>query len=156
MAFEACSLVEGSALGGAPAGQYRGQALDLGVVPLPPAVIDDAYDISVAIYGQAIGGDGFTVDHIHLMPAGHGLYRFIDQPLGGSVSTSGAMVEDGPEGLVYVGNASYRSPILKGYYEPLHIWPGVDNRIRVWIEGTGTKGDQLEAQAWYRPRRLTV
>jgi hypothetical protein len=130
---------------------------DLGVVPLPPGGASaDWTGINIAIYAQDDGGSTLDIDHIQLMPAGLGLFRKIVQQ-GFSVANTDAMVEDGPEGLTYirVTASGARYPLLRGYYEPLHIWPGVDNRIRVYIDGA-TKGDAVEAQAWYRPRRVSV
>jgi hypothetical protein len=130
---------------------------DLGVIPVPPGgASEDWTNVSVAILAQRTGGYTVAVDHVQLFAAGAGLYRKIVQG-SFSVANTSAMVEDGPEGLTYLRTVSTgaRYPLLRGFHEPLHIWPGKDNRLRIWIEGA-TKGDQVEAQAWYRPRRLSV
>lgn len=130
---------------------------DLGVFPLPPGgYAESTYGLGVGISAQAATGGTLAIDHVQIMPAGLGLFRMIEQ-VGFQMTSDDAMVEDGPEGLVYARLISTggRAPILRPYYEPLHIWPGRLNRLRVWIVGA-TKGDALEAQAWYRPRRLSI
>ena len=130
---------------------------DLGVVPLPPGGASASWSgVAIAIYGQYTGGSTLTIDHIQLMPAGDGKFRKIKQS-GFTVANTTAMVDDGPEGLTYLRTVSTgaRFPLLSGYYEPILLWPGVVNRLRIWIAGA-TKGDEVEAQAWYRPRRVSV
>ena len=130
---------------------------DLGVVPIPPGgYTQKATGLSLALFGQKSGGGTLTVDHVHIMPAGHGLYRYVAQP-GFTTPNTVAFVDDGPEGRVYGRTVSTGDeyPILRPYGEPLHLWPGKINRLRVMIAGS-TKGDAVEAQAWYRPRRLTI
>jgi len=130
---------------------------DLGVVPLPPGgYTQNATAIALAIYGQKTGGGTLTVDYVHLMPAGHGLYRYVEQP-GFFVPNTAAFVDDGPEDRTYIRDTSSSAEyaILRPLGEPLYLMPGVQNRIRVMIRGS-TKGDEVEAQAWYRPRRLSI
>lgn len=130
---------------------------DLGVVPIPPGgYTQKATGLILAIYGQKSGGGTLSVDYVHIMPAGYGLYRYVAQP-GFAIPNTVAMVDDGPEGRVYARTVATGDeyPILRPYGEPLHLWPGKVNRLRVMVAGS-TKGDAVEAQAWYRPRRLTI
>ncbi len=130
---------------------------DLGVVPIPPGgYTTNAAVLFVAIFGQKNGGGTLGIDYVHIMPAGYGLYRYVAQP-GFSIPSTVAFVDDGPEGRVYARTVSTGDeyPILRAYGEPLHLWPGKINRLRVMVAGS-TKGDAVEAQAWYRPRRLTI
>lgn len=130
---------------------------DLGVIPLPPGgYTQNATSINLAIYGQKVGGSTLTVDYVHLMPAGHGLYRHVAQT-GFLIPNTDAFVDDGPEGRAYIREVSSGAeyPIVRPYGEPIYLWPGVANRLRVLIAGS-TKGDAVAAQAWYRPRRLSI
>lgn len=130
---------------------------DLGVVPLPPYAYSGETDaMGIAIFGQVEGGATLTIDHIQLFMAGQHRYRRLEQ-MAYDLSNTYAVVEDGPEGLAYIRDTSDdgRLPIIRTFHDPLMIWPGITNLIRVYIRGA-TKGDQLEAKAWYRQRRLSI
>jgi len=130
---------------------------DLGAVPIPPGGYSEgAVDVGIAILGQKSGGGSLTIDYVHLMPAGYGLYRHVRQ-LGFNVPSTYAFVDDGPEELVYLRRVSDSAiaPIMQPYGTPLMLWPAAQNRLRVMISGS-TKGDSVGAQAWYRPRRISI
>jgi hypothetical protein len=135
--------------------------LDLGVLPIPPGgagVING--NLYLAIYGQVAGGDTLIVDWVQLMASGEGLYRRIQtvNQGGWNIPNGDVLTDDGPEGVVYVTESGTRLSIYRGVHKPLHVWPGVTQRMRLMIaaQGAMVPGTVWQVKASYRPRRLTV
>jgi hypothetical protein len=141
----------------------RGQLItDLGAVPIPPGGYDTATsNVAVQITARSAGALGSVVmDFIQFTPVGAGQYRRIYQTGFNMVENSG-LVDDGPEGTTYYYYSSedVHLPLYRTYGEPIHVWPGRTQRLRVlYDEATAAfaAGREMSARAWYRPRRLTV
>lgn len=132
---------------------------DLGALPIPPGGYDAGkanVALNFSVRDAAAGGG--TVDFVQFTPTRPGMFRKVTQ-LGFSISQNDALVDDGPEGLLYFQAAGdgHHELIYRGENEPLHVWPGITQRLRVLVTGSSfTAGWSLKARAWYRPRRLTV
>lgn len=114
--------------------------------------------VAVILSVRSAGAGNATVDFVQLTPTQPGMFRKIVQ-LGFTILQNDLMVDDGPEGLVYFEDSANgnRYLIYRGENDPLHVWPGITQRLRVLVAGsTWTAGWSLKATAWYRPRVLTV
>jgi len=132
---------------------------DLGALPIPPGGYDvGAGNIALIMTVRAAGAGNGTVDFVQFTPTQPGMLRKITQ-LGFTTAQNDLLVDDGPEGLCYYedGSTGAHYLIMRGENEPLYIWPGITQRLRVLVAGsTWTAGWSLTAQAWFRPRTLTV
>lgn len=136
--------------------------VDLGAIALPPGRSGTQNaDLFLALTMAApIGSHSATVDWVQALPAGAGVVRRLEGlGLGFEIADGEGMMDDGPEGLVWVYAGADRYALLRGVGGPLHVWPGVTQRMRLVIGG-GTGGVQAgqawEVKMWYRPRRLAV
>jgi hypothetical protein len=137
---------------------------DLGALPIPPSGWSAGMgaNMQMAISGKAATGtDTVTLDWLQIFPSGQGRYRALHAPTTLSLINTNEIVDDGPNGVVYIldivgGNA--KAPLYRPMFDPIHLWPGQINRMRLLISG----GISMEAgQVWgvkveYRARRLTL
>lgn len=132
---------------------------DLGALPIPPGGYDAGKaNIALIFTVRAASAGNATVDFVQFTPTQPGMFRKIYQ-VGFSIPQNDLLVDDGTEELVYLEDGSDGSHymIFRGENEPLHVWPGITQRLRVLVAGsTWTAGWSLKATAWYRPRVLTV
>lgn len=132
---------------------------DLGAMPIPPGGYDTgAGNIALKVTVRAGSSGNGTVDFVQFTPTQPGMFRKIVQ-LGYTTPQNDLLVDDGPEGLTYYedGSTGAHYLIMRAEGEPLHVWPGITQRLRVLVAGsTWTAGWKLTAQAWYRPRFITV
>ena len=134
-----------------------GAVRDYGPMPLPPAGLAGVGStLAVRLQMRRTGGDNVTAHSLHLMPSGHGVLRHL-QMTGFNFGTGVAFVDDGIEDTITALDGTDAYAIVRAYHAPVHVWPGRINRLRmlvsktVWAAGVG-----WTAQAWFRPRRLTV
>lgn len=133
--------------------------LDAGALPIPPLLdIPNAADIGVGLRVQKEGGISVNLRYIQITPVGENIYRRlynVDALLAGD-----AIVDDAITGTVYqrTDSDTVSWPSVQAYHTPLHVWPGQTNRFRLlYHTATGLgAGNDVTAQAWIRPRRLTV
>ena len=137
---------------------------DLGALPIPPSGWSSGMGsgMQLAISGKtATGTDTVALDWLQIFPSGQGRYRALHAPTTLSIISTNEIVDDGPGGVVYImdvvgGNA--KVPLYRPMFDPIHLWPGLTQRLRLLISG----GTTMEAgQAWgvsvsYRARRLTL
>jgi len=125
---------------------------DLGAIPMPADTGNSQLYFVLTL--RASGSGTATVDFVQLQPNYE--YRRLYQN-GFSMADDAAVVDDGIEGVTYYLGGSDHWPIYVAYNKPIHLYPGVTQRIRVLNDATSwTAARTLKAQVWYRPRRLTV
>lgn len=129
----------------------------LGTLPLPPGGFNDDYGIQrlVLEFSCAVS-ETINLDFIQLTPADELCYReVVARDTGHEAGT--VFVDDGIEGSTYKILSGNNDPIYAPKGRPLHVFPGVNQRIYVLMDGVDATIDKtMTAQAWYRPRRLTV
>lgn len=135
--------------------------LDVGAFPIPPRGYSAGNNAGTKfrLQMQKTGGDSVTVHSLHFMPSGDGLFRRLRAVAVGLIlETDDGIVDDGIEGVVYLFDAAGNTyPVWKGYHQPIHLWPGRVNRLRVVVGADPWAASvQWTAQAWYRQRRLTI
>ena len=136
---------------------------DLGAAPIPPGGYDTATGgVALQVTARAAGSSGaVTCDFLQVTPAGTGQFRHIVQGSAFLIGQGDGLIDDGTEGLTYAWDDanSLHVPIFRAYGEPIYVWPGRTQRLRVLYDETTAKfvaGRALTARAWYRPRRLIV
>lgn len=134
-----------------------GAVRDYGPMPLPPGGIAGVNPyVSFRLLMRRAGGDNVTVHSLHLMPSGNGVLRHIQTP-NFSMPTGEFFLDDGIDGLLTWGDGGGNYAMLRGYHAPVHVWPGRVNRLRMLTSKLAFSASVAwTAQAWYRPRRLTV
>jgi hypothetical protein len=131
---------------------------DMGALPIPPDPSADLW-VFFELWSANAGADTATIDFLQLQPAEQ--YQRVTQNSGFDFESGDGLISDGIQGFVsgYYDGAVYPIMVNQGNY--LHIYPGQTQRIRVlWNAGVTyalwNAGYTITAQAWYRPRRLTV
>jgi hypothetical protein len=67
------------------------------------------------------------------------------------------IVDDGIEGAQYLIENGANHPIYNSATPPVHVQPGVEQRLSVWQEGWGVAASwTMQVQAFYRPRIATL
>lgn len=133
--------------------------LDYGAMAMPPgggALTNSTWAVHVTM--RRSGGDTVVAHSLHLMPSGAGILRHLQASVSSMVMpTNDAIVDDGIEGLTYAQTSDGAQLVLRPYHEPVHVWPGRQNRLRVLVSANPWAASiAWTAQAWYRPRRLTL
>lgn len=132
---------------------------DCGALPFPAA--DYSTNWAVHVLELAVNvptSETIDLDFIQLTPTEPMLYRKLIQ-LGYQTPVGDAVVDDGIEGLTYYedGLTGLRYPIYIARSEPVHVWPGVDQRLLILHDGSGQLPSwSVSVQAWYRPRRTLL
>lgn len=140
--------------------QIRGDGsylVDAGTLPLPPSrLMPNPTSTALALWIQKAGGISTTLNYVQLTPVGEHVFRRLYNI--GAVPPGASIVDNGIDDTVYGEFASGTAPSVYSYHTPLHIWPGRVNRLRALYNTTTGLGasNQMSAQAWVRPRRLTV
>lgn len=129
----------------------------LGTIPLPPTAYDTSGPtLKIRIDVTCESSSTVGLDFIQLTPADDLCYRQLIQSGYGAPSGS-VLVDNGIEGLVYLAVSGVNYPLYTARTQPLHVFPGVDQRIYVLHDGDNASVDwTLALRAWYRPRRITL
>lgn len=132
---------------------------DCGALPLPASAPGAAWATHVLeLAVKTPTSEEVAIDFVQLTPTEPLLYRKLIQR-GFTMPVGDAVVDDGIEGLTYYldGATSLRYLTYVARGEPVHVWPGVDQRLLFLHDGSGQAIDwALTAQAWYRPRRTLL
>lgn len=138
--------------------QAGDRLLDIGAVPIPPGRdMPNPAGVSINIWAQKTGGYTTNVRYIQMTPIGEGLFRRIFNI--GELAQTWSIVDDGILGTTYLTDGAGDSYIgVHAFQSPVDYFPGMLNRYRVlYHTATGLgAGNQMTAQAWARPRRLTI
>ncbi len=133
---------------------YSTDIHDLGSLPMPPGGWSTAASqlvLQLSLRMNALGGA--SLDYILLAPADPLYYRRFKQR-GMQVANNDWIVDDGISGRTYLIESSVEHPIYAGLTGPLHVKPGVDQRLYFAWSGTSPSADwTFKVQAYYRPRR---
>jgi len=132
------------------------ELVDLGAFPIPPG----GYNVSttaaaLVITARAAFAGGLTMDFTQLMATD--AYRRLEQ-IGYNTSNNEGVEDDGISGGTYYWDGSNKYPIVKGYYEPILVYPGKAQRLYILFdEGTDfVAGRKMQVRAFYRPRVRTI
>jgi len=136
--------------------------MDLGALPIPPGVnwISGGTGVYLALKGRSASGtDSVAPSFIQIMPSTSGCYRVLKGVVSLNAAVGDEIIDDGPAGAVYALSAGHRQPIYRPFFEPIHLWPGVVQRLRLIIS-SGSFPMELN-QPWQvscsvRYRRLTL
>lgn len=131
---------------------------DFGVLPLPPGGSNGGNWASMVLrlWFQGSATLSVAVDYWALAPAEVRFYRYIVQR-GMLVLNNDWLVDDGIENQQYLIESGVNHPIYAPMTLPIYVQPGVDQRLYVWQEGASVRADwTMQAQAFYRPRRITL
>lgn len=136
------------------------RVLDLGGLPIPPGHWAGAGSkMYLTIQANAVNGDSVGIDWVQIMPSGAGRYRVVKAIVTSyGLAHGDSMVDDGTVGTAYSIEGGATIPVYRPFFEPLNVWPGKINRIRMLVQANLT----VEAnQPWmvsaaYHPRRLTL
>lgn len=128
------------------------EMLDLGALPFPPGGNDvNTGSASLIITVRSTVGGSASLSWVQLMATDS--FRRLEQ-LGYSIGVNGGPEDDGILGSVYSVSGSTKYPIMKGYYNPIKVWPNRAQQLTILFdEGTSfVIGRKLKVSAWYRPR----
>jgi hypothetical protein len=136
--------------------------MDLGGLPIPPSDnwVDSSTQLYLALKGRAASGtDSVAVAFIQIMPSTPGCYRKLQGLVSLQAAAGDEIIDDGPAGSVYGLSGANRQALYRPFFEPIHLWPGVLQRLRL-IVSSGSFAMELN-QAWQvkaevRYRRLTL
>lgn len=131
---------------------------DYGMIPLPPGGVNGGTwaQMTLRLWFQGSPTLSVGLDYLAFAPAEERHYRYFVQR-GMLVLNNDWIVDDGIEGQQYLIEAGANHPIYTTLTPPVHVLPGVDQRLSVWQEGTGVRADwTMQVQAFYRPRRSTL
>lgn len=130
---------------------------DLGLLPLPPGGYSSNWaQNTLCLFFRADSAITVELDYLQLTPADELCYRHIEQR-GMSVAANDWIVDDGIEGLQYLIEGGANHPIFTEHTPPLHVFPGVAQRLLFLHDGPDTAANwKLGVKAFYRPRRLTI
>lgn len=132
---------------------------DYGPMAMPPGGAGLANSTwAVHITMRKTGGDSVVAHSLHLMPSGSGILRHLRSAVSNNLIVTGSsIVDNGIDGVVYEDSTDGARPIFRPFHEPVHVWPGRQNRLRVLVSANPWAASiEWTAQAWYRPRRLTL
>ena len=133
---------------------------DCGALAIPAVGYSQGWDsvnLELGIFTPS--SESVEIDFIQLTPTEPTLFRRLTQVAGYLQPVPDAVVDDGIEELSYYedGVTSLRYPIYVSRNEPVHVWPGVDQRLLILHDGTGhVPAWTLSVKAWYRPRRTLL
>lgn len=138
-------------------GPEDGNIADLGLLPLPPGGYSSGWaQNTLALFFRCESAAAVELDFLQLTPADELCYRHIEQR-GMSVAANDWIVDDGSEGLQYLIEGGANHPIFTEHTPPLHVFPGVAQRLYFLHDGPDTSANwKLGVKAFYRPRRLTI
>lgn len=130
---------------------------NLGTLPLPPGGYNTAYGaLTLRLLFRVAVSSTINLDYVQLTPADELCYRYI-LALDTGHENNCILVDDGIEGVTYKTLSGNNSPIYAPWGRPLHVFPGVNQRIYTLFDGVGaTIARTLSVKAFYRPRRLTI
>jgi hypothetical protein len=136
--------------------------MDLGVLPIPPGGnwTDSSQGLYLALKGRSASGtDSVAVSFIQIMPSTAGCYRKLSGLVSLNALVGDEIIDDGPDGSTYALTSGNRQPLYRPFFEPVHLWPGVVQRLRL-IVSSGSFAMEL-GQPWgvkveTRFRRLTL
>jgi hypothetical protein len=129
---------------------------DLGVIPLPVGGDSSWAQLRLSLEFRAGSSQTLDIDYVQLTPADPLCWRDIAQR-GMEVQNNDYVVDDGIEGLTYLIEGGANHPIYAPIGTPLHVFPGVAQRLYVLCDGVGTSPIwTMKIKAWYRPRRITI
>lgn len=134
-----------------------GRLADLGILRLPPiAPSANSVALALVLTVRSAGSGALDVDFIQLTALDS--WRHVQQ-LGYVLEADDRVIDDGGEAVTYGEEpGGDHVPIYAGYGQPVHLWPGADQRLSVlWDEEGGMNIARTFAMALrYRPRRLTL
>lgn len=138
-------------------GPEDGNIVDLGLLPLPPGGYSNNWaQNTLALFFRAESAVTVRLDYLQITPADELCYRHIEQR-GMVVAANDWVVDDGIEGLHYLIEGGANHPIYTEHTPPLHVFPGVAQRLYFLHDGPDTTANwKLGVKAFYRPRRLTI
>ena len=138
-------------------GPEDGNIADLGLLPLPPGGYSNAWaQNTLALFFRCASPATVELDYLQLTPADELCWRWLEQR-GMSVAANDWIVDDGIEGLQYLIEGGANHPIFTEHTPPLHVFPGVAQRMLFLHDGPDTSANwKLSVKAFYRPRRLTI
>lgn len=132
---------------------------DFGAIPLPPGGSNAAgwEQLVLRLWFQGVSASlSVAIDYVALAPAEARWYRYFVQR-GMAVADDDWLVDDGIEGAQYLIENNAKHPIYTTVTPPVHVQPGVAQRLYVWQEGSGMRADwTMEVKAYYRPRIATL
>lgn len=130
---------------------------DLGLLPLPPGGYSTGWaQNTLALTLRSESSATVDLDFLQITPADELCYRHIEQR-GMAVAANDWIVDDGIEGLQYLIEGGANHPIYTEHTPPLHVFPGVAQRLYFLHDGPDTSASwRLSVKAFYRPRRLTL
>lgn len=133
---------------------------DFGAMPLPPGGASlQSSDLTFRVRMRRTGGDTVNAHSLHLMPSGDGVLRHLQPSGSGAIvlPTNGVIEDNGLDGVVSVTVSSNTTAAMRGYHAPICVWPNRVNRLRVLVAADPWAASiAWTAQAWYRPRRLSI
>lgn len=145
-----------------PAAVARNGAImiqDCGALPLPASQPGGSWAPHVLeVSVKTPSSEQVAIDFVQLTPTEPTLYRKVIQR-GFYLPNGDALVDDGIEGLSYYEYAAtgLRDLIYVARTDPVHVWPGVDQRLLFLHDGLSQAITwTLTVQAWYRPRRTLL
>lgn len=136
-------------------GGFGTEVIDFGsfLIPSTRNGANNAINIHITVRGISSGfGD---LVHVLLMPT----ETFRRWRQAGLFNGDGYFLEeDASLGAVYRGVANVHYGGVSAYGQPMMLWPGRTQRVYlVWNEDVGfVTNRRMDAQLWYRPRRLTI
>lgn len=129
----------------------------LGTLPLPPGGFNTAYaGQTLFLQFRTTAAETIEIDYIQLTPSEELCWRQVLAMDTGHVANS-IFVDDGIEGLTYRSVSGAAHPIYDPKGTPVHLFPGVNQRLYVLMDGLDATIDKsMSAKVWYRPRRLSI
>lgn len=134
-----------------------GSLQDLGVLRLPPIPsLSNPVSLALVLTVRTATSGTLDVDFIQLTALDS--WRHLQQ-LGYILSANVSVIDNGLEGITYAETSgANQTPIYASYGQPIHLWPGVAQRLLfLWDELGGMNiARTFSAIVRYRPRRLTI
>lgn len=128
-----------------------------GAIPVPPALegADSVEPLTLRLRG--LGSGNLDIDYFRLLPV-NSCRVYIARQLGAGYQES---VMDDPtiaEGALLLTSGGTRVPGFYALYDPLVVWPGIDQRLYLsWCDTTTAKATwTASVTVKHRPRRLTL
>lgn len=137
--------------------RYPNYIHDLGLLPLPPGGYSNNWAKNVlALNFRSDSSASIDLDFLQITPADELCFRHIEQR-GMVVAANDWIMDDGIEGLQYLIEGGANHGIYTEHTPPLHVFPGVAQRLYFLHDGSGTSANwKLSVKVFYRPRRLTI
>jgi hypothetical protein len=132
---------------------------DFGAIPLPPGGSNATgwTQMVLRLWFRGVSSAlTVAIDYVALAPAEMRFYHYFVQR-GMQVLNNDWIVDDGIEGAQYLIENGANHPIYNSATPPVHVQPGVEQRLSVWQEGWGVAASwTMQVQAFYRPRIATL